>query len=275
MAKIETFLKTGELGPLVLGISSSAVMDVCGQPDGVSRKSNPLILQYGRIQLTFTRTQSADGLRLQDILVSTKTDIHYAPLCSPLSLEDFPLAEQPTKSAFLKFAHRVGCSPISEGREQIQFASGVTASFDGDVLSSLRLSKKEAIERPSTPIADEREPTLQQIHAMIEESQMAGSVNAARAALLMAWAAMEALLRRAALTRGIKGRSSVVPQILIRELFSTGFLSSAEMRLLEEARQVRMAAAHGLSPLAPNPVLLQNLISLARTLLMRSEFTSH
>lgn len=275
MAKIETFLKTGELGPLVLGISSSVVMDVCGQPDNVSRKSNPLILQYGRIQLTFTRTQSADGLRLQDILVTTRTDIDYAPLCSPLSLEDFPITEQPTKSSFLKFAHRIGCSPVSEGRHQIQYASGVTASFDGDVLSSLRLSKKEAIARPSAPIADEREPTLQQIHAMIEESQRADSVNASRAALLMAWAALEAILRRAALTSGIMGRTSVVPQILIRELFSNGFLSSAEMRLLEEARQVRMAAAHGLSPSAPSRMLLQNLISLARTLLIRPEFTAH
>jgi hypothetical protein len=269
MAKIETFLKVGELGPLVLGLSSSAVMETCGQPHNISRKSNPLVLQYGRIQLTFVRNHSADGPRLQDVLVSTKPDIDFNPLPTPLRLEDFPLREQPAKSLFLNFARTIGCSPVLKGEHQLHFASGVAAAFDEDLLSSLRLSTKEATERPSAPIVDEREPTLQQIQEMFEESRRADSVNASSAALLIAWAAMEAVLRRAAQSRGLKGRAGVVPQMLIRELFSSGFLSPDEMRLLEDARQVRMAAAHGLSPSTPSPELLRDLIRLARNVLMR------
>jgi hypothetical protein len=235
----------------------------------MSRKSNPLVLRYGRVQLTFTRPPSAKSTRLQDILVNMKTEIDYQPLPAALEFEDFPLREQPTKSFFLRFARNIECAPISEGAVQIQYASGVTASFDGDFLSSLRLSKRHAIEGPSAPIANDREPLIPEIDQMIEEAIRADNAMVPRAALLITWAALEAILRRAALMRSITGRTSSVPQMLIRELFNDNYLTASEMRLLEEARQVRMAAAHGLSAPKPSPALLRSLISLAKTLLVR------
>jgi hypothetical protein len=274
MAKIETFLKTGELGPLVIGLSSSEVMEACGEPNSISRKSNPLILQYGRIQLTFVRNQPTDRPRLQDILVFAQPETGFPPLfMSQLYFDDFPLQKQPTKSQFLAFSSKIGCSPVLGGENQLHFASGVKAAFDDDLLSSLRLSKKEAAERPSAPIIDEREPTIEQIQAMLGEAMRADSVDASSAALLIAWAAMEAVLRRAAQSRGLKGRVGVAPQNLIRELFNNRFLSPSEMRLLEEVRQVRMAAAHGLAQATPSPLLLQDLIGLARNVVARVQAT--
>ena len=72
--------------------------------------------------------------------------------------------------------------------------------------------------------------------------------GAPRAALLIAWAGMEATLRRAALRAGRHGQVGVQPSVLIRELHSAGVLSPKEARLLEEVRQVRTSSAHGLAP---------------------------
>jgi hypothetical protein len=61
------------------------------------------------------------------------------------------------------------------------------------------------------------------------------------AALLIAWAGLEASLRRAALQAGRQGKIGVQPSILIRELFAAGQLTPAEQRSLEEMRQLRTA----------------------------------
>ncbi|QYY33778.1 hypothetical protein K2O51_33575 (plasmid) [Cupriavidus pinatubonensis] len=157
-----------------------------------------------------------------------------------------------------------------KGESELHFASGVAATFDRDMLSTLRLSQKEATGRPSIQVDREREPTLKQIEAMLDESAVAERVGAASAALLVAWAAMEALLRRTALHAGLKGRIGVNPQMLLRDLSSAGVLPSAETRLLEEVRQVRVAAAHGLSPVPVRPTLLLELHRLAVRLLIKA-----
>jgi hypothetical protein len=269
MAKIEDFLKVGELGPLCLGLDSSTVMRECGQPDHISRKTNPLILQYGRIQLTFLRGASSDTPTLQDVLINTEPETEARRLPKALCLEDFSLLDRPTKSLFLQFARAVGCLPVTVAENQIHFASGVTAALEGDLLTSLRLSKKEATARPAMPVIDEREPTLPQIAAMLDESERADNSSAPGAALLIAWAAMEAVLRKAAQTKGLKSNAGGIPQILIRELYANQFFSAGEMRFLEETRQIRAAIAHGFSPSRPSPVVLSNLIQMVRTIIKR------
>lgn len=275
MAKIETFLKSGELGPVVLSSSPTDVMDECGAPDETSRKMNPLILRYGEIQLTFLRTPVAKAPRLHEIQISMKSNFgrveQINPPQSPIFLEDIELWRASTRPAFITLARNRGCSLIGEGHSQVQFASGVIASFENGILESLRLSKKESTQRPPQKILDEREPTLEQIRDMFDEYCKADRVGARRAAMLILWAALEAALRRAALSRGSAGRSSVAPHLLIRELTASGFLSHNQMRLLEEARQVRMADAHGLAPINPRPMLMQELADLTHDLLSRPE----
>lgn len=272
MAKIGKFLKSGELGPVILGATPTDITEECGKPDETSRKMNPLILLYGEVQLTFLRTPIANGPRLHEIQVSMRPDPDRPSRAnsptSPIFLEDAAHWRASTKSKFMTLARDSGCSPLGEGYNQVQFTSGVTASFENGILDKLRLSKKEATERPPQKIVDEREPSLEQIRAMIDESQRAYSVGASRGAILILWAALEALLRRAAASRGNISRSSVAPHVLISELYASGFLSPSQMRLLEEARQVRMAAAHGLAPTASRPMLLQELAEVTKTFLM-------
>jgi len=275
MAKIQTFLKSGELGPIVLSSSPNDVMAECGSPDETSRKMNPLILRYGEVQLTFLRTPTAKTPRLHEIQISMKP--HSGGVgrsnssTSPIFLEDMGLWRGATRSEFMALARKSGCPLVGEGHSQVQFASGVTASFENGTLETLRLSKKESTQGPPQKILDEREPTPEQIRDMLEESHKADSVGARRAAMLILWAALEAVLRRAALSHGNTGRSSVAPHSLIRELAASGYLSHSQMRLLEEARQVRMADAHGLAPIPPRPMLMQELVDLVHNLLSRAK----
>jgi hypothetical protein len=83
---------------------------------------------------------------------------------------------------------------------------------------------------------------------MFEEANRAVNSGAQRAALLLAWAGLEAALRRAALNAGRQGKIGVQPSILIRELFAAGRLTPSEHQTLEELRQIRTALAHGLPP---------------------------
>jgi hypothetical protein len=246
-------------------------MTSCGDPDDVSRKSNPLLMRYGRIQLTFIRNKSEDAPGLQDILVSTKSHDEYSNLPESLQLEDFSLLSPPTKSAFLQFVAGIDCPPLFKEKGQLHFASGVVAAFEEDLLTSLRLSKKEVTERPPSLPLDEREPTAAQIFAMLDEATRASNAHANNAALLIAWAALEAALRINARLRGIDGRSAAVPQSLIRELTNQEFLSLSELHFLEETRQRRTATAHGLSVAPPSPALLQRLIELIKEVLERDK----
>jgi hypothetical protein len=83
----------------------------------------------------------------------------------------------------------------------------------------------------------------------------------------MAWAALEASLRRAALRQGRHGQVGVQPTILIRELLSAGVLSPEEGRLLEELRQLRTASVHGLAPVDFPPHLIPEINAIARRML--------
>jgi hypothetical protein len=99
-------------------------------------------------------------------------------------------------------------------------------------------------------MTDEREPTLEQITQMFKEAEIAVRAGAKRAALLIAWAGLEATLRRAACFTGRAGKIGTQPVVLIRELFSEGRLAAGEHEVIERLRQLRMSAAHGLTPVA-------------------------
>ena len=62
-AKLLEFLKTGSLGPIVLGMNPSEVVEHIGDPDQESQKKNPLTLKYGSLQLVFWRHRSKSQLR--------------------------------------------------------------------------------------------------------------------------------------------------------------------------------------------------------------------
>jgi hypothetical protein len=102
---------------------------------------------------------------------------------------------------------------------------------------------------------------------MIEESERALLIDARRSALVMAWAGLEASLRRAALRRGRHGQIGVQPTILIRELLSAGVLSADEGRFLEELRQLRTVSVHGLAPVDIPPHVIPEINAFSRGML--------
>jgi hypothetical protein len=114
---------------------------------------------------------------------------------------------------------------------------------------------------------DEREPTLDQIREMFNEAERVSRIGMHRAALLIAWAGLEAALRRAALKAGVPGKIGLQPSILLRELFAAGQLTPDEHRILEELRQIRTAIAHGLAPVSLDADNIRRINSISNRLL--------
>ena len=223
---------------------------------------------YGSLQLVFWRQDRKPQLR--DIAINFLPK--FEPLPSTISLDDFKPATQPTEEYFLKFINDVNCRPAyssKQGRDiQLTFPSGVVADFCDGLLGTIRITQRERKETTPGPLSDLREPTSEQIRDMIVESRAALKVAGERSAFVMAWAAVEAALRRAALRRGLRGQIGVQPTILISELISARVLSSKEAVLLEEARQLRNTAVHGLSPVAFPPALIHELYEIVDRILV-------
>jgi hypothetical protein len=251
MATLEEFIQTGHLGPLILGLSPNDVMAELGDPDEISRKTNPLILKYGCVELTFWKPRDA-GHNLREITIDFGS--LREPLSPAIEFSDWKLSEAPTERQFRDFVRQIDSLPIRSSERamsrELVFDSGVTARFSDEMLVSLRLAERE--NKSATPIAmtDEREPTLEQITQMFKEAEIAVRAGAKRAALLIAWAGLEATLRRAACFTGRTGKIGTQPVVLIRELFSEGRLAAGEHEVIERLRQLRMSAAHGLTPVA-------------------------
>src|SRR5262249_36735372 len=110
------------------------------------------------------------------------------------------------------------------------------------------------------------EPSPDQIGSMLKEAEKVVGVSTG-AAFLMAWAGLEASMRRLAQRAGIGGRPGTQTLTLIRELYSSGQISSPIFRHLEELRLKRTEIAHGLEPPAVDPEWVRSLVELARKFL--------
>lgn len=249
MATLEDFLKAGRLGPASLGMGPVEVMTVLGDPDEMSEKLNPLIMRYGPVQFVFVSKPGQRKQDLRDIAIVYKPRFKKMP--KALRLSDWDISGAPTLDEFLKYLNKIDYLPIhrvsGESGTQLIFMSGVVALFAAKALHSIRLSQREAKENEQITVSDEREPSPAQIHDMLDEADRALEASAPRAALMTAWAALEAALRRAVLRAGGQGRVGVAPVVLLRELFSAKELSEDDYRALETVRQLRTAAAHGLA----------------------------
>src|SRR5262245_13765908 len=86
MATLANFLMTGQLGPIALGITPLEAMSLLGDADDTSRKSNPLILRYGPLQLTFVKQGKVRESRL------TQLGLYF----QPPAVEPLPEVVRPT-----------------------------------------------------------------------------------------------------------------------------------------------------------------------------------
>jgi hypothetical protein len=272
MGILSDFIRTGSIGPVVLGISPFEATSLLGEPDEESQKKNPLTIKYGPLQLVFWKHSTEGKSLLREIDLAFDEDLKGLP--SIIALNDFTPNGQTSERHFRDFMHEQGCMPVhmveSDGRRQLIFLSGVVVTFSNGMLERIRINQKEKKETAPAPLSDEREPTREQIIEMLRESDQALGVGAKRAALMIAWAGFEATLRRIAIQAGRKGEIGVQPVVLIRELVSAGIIQPEHARELEKVRQIRTVSAHGLTPEDIKPETVLQLQDLTRQMLAKS-----
>ena len=136
MTQLKKFLESGKLGPIVLGVTPNEVMGWLGDAELTSRKSNPLQLKYGSLQLVFWRPRKRTPHQLHEIIISFQPN--FEPLPPSLKLDDFLHANGRTEHAFRQYIHSINLPPSSmedgaSGR-QLLFLSGVTVLFTRGLL---------------------------------------------------------------------------------------------------------------------------------------------
>lgn len=263
------FLRTGQLGPLTLGMDPSAVELQLGPPDARSRKHNPLLMKYGPLELTFWSPRSSQPLQLAQVLLTVVPGLRDLP--GALCFDDLMPDAVRHINDFNRYLEQIGVWPdeiLKGDRESsILLPSGVKASFINGELSAFALSKRERDENRPPILTDEREPSVGQVRIQLEEARNALRLGLGSGAVLLAWAALEAAMRRAALSAGYKGKVRVQPTVLIRELYSLGVLNSQQVQALESARQQRTTIAHGLTSAPVDREVVLQIIRVAEHLL--------
>lgn len=248
MATLEEFLRYGKFGGVVLGMTPSSVMIALGQPNGTSKKSNPLLLRYGNAELAFWKNSSNSSYELRQIVLKLAS---LGAIPEQVMFADF-VSNEATESEFMEFVERINLEPVSivEGpsEKRITFLSGVSVDITDGWVERISLSQGSRKETSDIRLSHDREPTVAQIKDMFDEAEAALTAGANRASFLLAWAALEASLRQAAHRHGGRGKIGVQPSILIRELVNIGVINPHEHAEIESLRQTRTALAHGLAP---------------------------
>ena len=90
------------------------------------------------------------------------------------------------------------------------------------------------------------EPSGEQIERMVAESERLVELGMVHAGVVLAWAGLEASMRRVGQRAGVGGRIGTEAPTLVREMYSSGHLSAKEFRTAEKYRGVRNQVVHGL-----------------------------
>lgn len=124
------------------------------------------------------------------------------------------------------------------------------------------------------PVAEHRsarEPSPDEIRKSLEDVErllQAGFVNQAFTA---SWAAMESALRRRLRAAGEQAGWGTSPRTMLGELYSSGVLSTQELRQLEASLQLRNAIAHGFAAPAADSQGVHLLVEAAQQLLAETQ----
>jgi hypothetical protein len=110
-------------------------------------------------------------------------------------------------------------------------------------------------------------PSRKQIKGLINHAERSALAGDSLSAFLVAWAGLEAAMRHLSRLADIAPARPTGATVLIRSLFSSGFLSSEELERLDEANQMRNQIVHGLSAPRIRRVDVDYVIVLARRLL--------
>lgn len=268
-ATLEHFLRTGQLGPIALGMDPAEVEARLGEPQARSHKLNPLVLKYGGLELTFWSEAKRLPSQLMQIALSVQPGTE--PLPAPVIPDDWSPTSATTIDEFADFLTSIDASPVQtvsgDRFTHIIMPSGVRISFSEGRLIGFQFSRRESEENRTLPLTDEREPSVLQVCAVLDEARRVTELGFLSAGLILAWAALEASLRRAALSAGLKGKIGIQPSALIRQLLAARLLNPPETAFLEKTRQLRTAIVHGLSPQPIGSDTITKIIDLAKRLI--------
>jgi hypothetical protein len=113
---------------------------------------------------------------------------------------------------------------------------------------------------------DAREPSDQEIDESLGEAERLAQAGYLRAALVLAWAAVEASMRRVA-DDGKRSTLRTTPRELLGTLYGNGFLSRPDFDNLNAAFRLRSEIVHGLVPPSIDLALIDGTVRVARRLL--------
>ena len=121
-----------------------------------------------------------------------------------------------------------------------------------------------------------REFSVDDITRSLEQAKNLSHAGFTRAAVISAWAALEAAMRMRLRAFGQKAGWGSLPRQMVKELYSAGLLSPDEFRRVEIANQFRNQAVHGFVPQSAEPgdseaELVQVLNDLADRLVIESQ----
>jgi hypothetical protein len=139
MATLNTFLQTGELGPIHPGMSEAAVIAILGPPQDESVAQHPHILKYGGLQLTFLKRPESAPRGLAHI--GLYFGPHAEPIPEPTRPTDFSGSPETTILEVRDFLARANLKELEviedEDALHLNLPSGVSITFDGQKLQSI------------------------------------------------------------------------------------------------------------------------------------------
>jgi hypothetical protein len=128
---------------------------------------------------------------------------------------------------------------------------------------------------PDTPSMPEKrdvqEPAEEDIHRALDDTQRMLKGGYPNQAVIAAWAALEAAMRRRFAAGGKKMPFGTSPRTMLNELFSAGIFSNSVFRDLEGLYQLRNIIVHGFAVPQFPPSSVEFLLNTARQLLEESQ----
>jgi hypothetical protein len=115
-------------------------------------------------------------------------------------------------------------------------------------------------------VAEATEPSLEQIDQTFESAERLVEAGELTTALMVAWAGLEAAMRRSARSEKIEVKS-YSPLFLLAALYSHGPLEKEDFEALSEMLEIRNTVAHGMNPPALDRSVPLAVASIARKLI--------
>jgi HEPN domain-containing protein len=128
----------------------------------------------------------------------------------------------------------------------------------------------EPAPQPPPEKRDAKEPSEQEISGSLDDAERMLRSGFVRQALIAAWAALEAAMRRRLMAEGKQAGWGSSPRTMLNELYSDGLLPGSVFRDLEGLFQARSAIVHGFTTPEIEPSAVQFLVDTARRLLDES-----